>query len=311
MTIKAQALAYVMYQATDLHVMRQFMTDFGLFPATDAASDDMLYLRGTGPEPVIHITKKGDSNCFAGIGLRVAHAADLHELAALPGASAVEDNPLPGGGQRVRLKTPDGIEVAAIHGVRPVPALPRRRAHLFNSADDKPRVNASIRARPQITPVLALGHCVLRVSSCEQSTRWFEEMLGMKVSDYICTPDDHPLGAFMRFDHGEQRVDHHSLLINEAKDTGIHHCGFEVQDIDSIHTAHDYLEEKGYHLECGVGRHLLGSQIYDYWLDPFGNRVEHYTDGDMVDHNHQASRFTGSADRTTQWGMRVPHSFFE
>lgn len=311
MTIKAQALAYVMYQATDLNVMRQFMTDFGLFPATDIAAEDVLYLRGTGPEPVIHVTRKGDSNRFLGIGLKAACITDLHELASLLEASAVEDNPLPGGGKRVRLKTPDGIEIAVIHGATPAQPLPFRKAHLFNSADNKPRINASIHARPQITPVLTLGHCVLRVSHCEQSIRWFEEVLGMRVSDYICTPDDYPLGAFMRFDHGEQLVDHHSLLINEAKDIGIHHCGFEVQDIDSIHTAHDYLVEKDYQLECGVGRHLLGSQIYDYWLDPFGNRVEHYTDGDVVNHTHQASRFTGSAERTTQWGMRVPPSFFE
>ncbi|WP_140920507.1 VOC family protein [Limnobaculum xujianqingii] len=312
MTVKAQALAWIMYQATDLSLMQKFMTDFGLFPVTVANQrDDILYLRGSSKAPVIHATRKGDENRFLGLGVTVASEDDLHQLTDHPGASGVEHNPMPGGGLQVRLQTPDGIEICAIYGAEPAVLLPFRDPHLFNSAFDKPRVNASIRARPEIVPVLSLGHCVLRVSSCEQSTRWFEQTLGMIVSDYICTPDERPVGAFMRFDHGDVLVDHHSLLINEAKEIGVHHCGFEMQDIDSIHAAHDYLVSQGYQLECGVGRHLLGSQIYDYWMDPFGNRVEHYTDGDVVNHHHQPTRFCGSAEGTTQWGMKVPPSFFE
>jgi len=33
----------------------------------------------------------------------------------------------------------------------------------------------------------------------------------------------------------------------------------------------------------GVGRHLLGSQIFDYWRDPWGQKHEHYADGDLFD----------------------------
>ena len=28
---------------------------------------------------------------------------------------------------------------------------------------------------------------------------------------------------------------------------------------------------------------MLGSQIFDYWRDPWGHTVEHWTDGDLLD----------------------------
>lgn len=310
MTAKAISLAWVMFQVTSLDVMRQFMTDFGLTPVEYPDNPQLLLLRGSGDTPVIHISRLGSENLFLGLAINVSSLADLEALSHEPGASAVEPCPFPGGGQQVRLQTPDGINVTALWGVEPAPALPLRNTHLFNNASNKPRVNASVRARASVTPVMALGHCVLRVSSCEVSSQWFRRNFGMVVSDYISTSDQRPIGAFMRFDLGETLVDHHSLLINESGKVGLHHCGFEVQDLDSVYEAHEYLMEKGYELECGVGRHLLGSQIYDYWRDPFGNRVEHYTDGDMVNHHHKLTCFTGSGDETTQWGMKVPPSFF-
>ncbi len=33
----------------------------------------------------------------------------------------------------------------------------------------------------------------------------------------------------------------------------------------------------------GIGRHIQGSQLFDYWRDPDGFLVEHFADGDMFD----------------------------
>ncbi|WP_431236268.1 hypothetical protein ACQ856_29925 (plasmid) [Mycolicibacterium psychrotolerans] len=32
-----------------------------------------------------------------------------------------------------------------------------------------------------------------------------------------------------------------------------------------------------------MGRHVQGSQVFDYWADPDGLLVEHYADGDVFD----------------------------
>jgi hypothetical protein len=44
----------------------------------------------------------------------------------------------------------------------------------------------------------------------------------------------------------------------------------------------EHLRHEGYKHHFGVGRHHLGGQIFDYWYDPFGFQVEHWTDGDCL-----------------------------
>ena len=52
---------------------------------------------------------------------------------------------------------------------------------------------------------------------------------------------------------------------------GLNHLSFEVPDADAVFKDHEYLAglEKYEHM-WGIGRHILGSQIFDYWCDPWG-----------------------------------------
>ena len=45
----------------------------------------------------------------------------------------------------------------------------------------------------------------------------------------------------------------------------IHHSSFEVHDMDSQNIGHQWLEDHEWINAWGVGRHLFGSQIFDYW----------------------------------------------
>lgn len=309
---KAIDVAYVIYQVDDLDRMQQFLQDFGL--ATAQRTETQLCMRGAGPAPVIHVTRKGSGNRFVGGALRMASRADLDALAGLPGSSAVEPiTDLPGGGWRVRMATPDGTPVDAVWGQAAAAPLGLRDPNPFNAGTVKRRINASLRPRREPGLVLRLGHFVLRVSDHAQSKGWFHERFGLLDSDYLCVPGDESrvVGTFVRFDCGDQPVDHHAMLITQSQEAGVHHCSFEMQDIDAVFGAHDYLLERGYQLECGVGRHLVGSQIFDYWRDPFGFRVEHYTDGDVADRRYEPVRYAVAADETTQWGMQPPATFFD
>lgn len=308
---KALDVAYVVYQVTDLNRMESFLRDFGLSRAERRG--DVLYMRGTGPAPYIHVTRAGKDNRFLGGALKLRSREDLDALARFPGSSGVEPIDAPGGGLRVRTSTPDGVQIDAVCGIEDAPPLPLRPPNPFNAAVRKERRNESLRPKREPAPVLRLGHFVLRVSNHDQSVKWFQERFGLLAADHICVPGDEEsvIGTFLRCDRGAELVDHHSMLIVQANETGVHHCSFEVQDVDAIMGAHDYLAEHGYQLDCGVGRHLLGSQIFDYWRDPFGFRVEHYTDGDVVNNEHKPGKFAGTADQTTQWGMNPPREFFD
>ena len=58
----------------------------------------------------------------------------------------------------------------------------------------------------------------------------------------------------------------------------------------------------------GVGRHIMGSQVFDYWKDPFGNELEHWTDGDLFTAADPPQKQPMSALLAVQWGS--PHPMF-
>jgi len=303
-------IAKVIYEVPDLPLMEQTLRDFGLF--TVERSDRALYMRGTGTQHHIHETRLGPAARFVGAAIEVSSREDLDELAGFPGSSPVQANDEPGGGWVVRMTMPDGFEINAVWGrERPEP-LPLRAPNPFNTGEVKPRVNGSIRVRREPSPVIRLGHFVLHVSSHDESVAWLRERFGMLPSDHFAPPGEQGpiVGTFLRCNRGKELVDHHCMLILQADVVTVHHSSFEVQDLDAIMGAHDYLAAKNWRLDCGVGRHLLGSQVFDYWKDPFGFRIEHYTDGDVVDADHKPTVFNGTAGETTQWGMEPPPDFF-
>lgn len=89
----------------------------------------------------------------------------------------------------------------------------------------------------------------------------------------------------------------------------VHHASFEVDDVDSELKGHAFLKKKGWSLVLGVGRHLLGSQLFDYWFDTDSFVVEHYADGDMVNCNNPPTRIDAGPDSVAIWGPKVPLGF--
>lgn len=307
--------AQVTYEAPDLDVMERFLTDFGLHKV-EGSDENMLYMRGTGPQHHIHVTRKGATPRFVGASIEVATRADLEELAALEGSSEIRQSTEPGGGEEVVMVMPDGFEIRAIAGREYAAPLERRGPNQLNTIDDKPRVNGSVRTPVEPCDVIRLGHFVLHVSDHDAAVKWMLDRFDFLPADYFATPgtdgtDGDVYGTFIRLDHGAELVDHHFMLILQSDWIGVHHSSFEVTDLDAVMSAHDYLLAQGYTLDVGVGRHMLGSQIFDYWKDPFGFRIEHYTDGDTVNNEWVPSRFTGTATETTQWGAAPDLEFFQ
>jgi hypothetical protein len=58
-----------------------------------------------------------------------------------------------------------------------------------------------------------------------------------------------------------------------------------------------------------MGRHILGSQIFDYWQDPWRAKHEHYCDGDVFTADVPMGVHPVSAGAMAQWGQPMPASF--
>lgn len=298
--IKVQDIAYVRFGAPDLDAMEKFTTDFGL--VTTFRNDDVLYCRGTDPSPYVHVTERGEPG-FLGMAFEAASADDLTAVSKLEEASEVEKIDAPGGGMRVRLTDPDGNRVDVVHGRERCEPLEVRRPSPLNRGSDRQRFGTLQRLVAGPAQVKRIGHCVVRVADFQESQRWYTEHFGFLVSDevYIGDPNN-ILTAFLRCDRGDVHVDHHTLLCVGLGEPGFDHAAFEVEDMDSVMLGHDQLKKGGYDHHAGIGRHILGSQVFDYWKDPWGHVVEHFSDGDLLDSSAPAGKHDPVAALGTQWG---------
>ena len=178
-----------------------------------------------------------------------------------------------------------------------------------NSATQKNRHRKTIRLTPGPSHVQRLGHCVLNVSDFRASERWYKERFGFITSDEIEASAGVAMGAFMRCDRGDQPTDHHTLFLAQLpRKLGFMHAAFEVAGFDDLMLGHAYLESKQRTAAWGVGRHILGSQIFDYWKDPWGHELEHWTDGDLFTAGDGSGKATVSDLLAVQWGMQNPLS---
>lgn len=302
--LKVTDVSFVRFAAPDLDAMERFAMAFGLVKTE--RTDDTLYCRGTDPEPFVHVTELGEPG-FRGVAFDAASAQDLEAASQIQGASAVEPLNEPGGGQRVRLKDPDGFSVEIVHGRKAQPPLTVRRGSPINTGSNSVRFGTLQRLEAGPAQVKRLGHCVLRVSDFKTSSEWYQSNLGFLVSDevYVGEPGNN-LTAFMRCDRGETYVDHHSLLCIGLGDAGFDHAAFEVEDFDAVMLGHDHLKGQGYDHHTGIGRHILGSQVYDYWKDPWGHVMEHFTDGDLLNSDAETSSVEPPIAVGTQWGSFSP-----
>lgn len=300
--IRIEDIAHVRYAAPDLGTMRAFLDDFGM---TCFEQSGQLYAKGSDGRPFLHVTQPGEAK-FLALGLRAETVDDLEKLAAADGlAVAALDEP--GGGKVLRLTDPDGYGVEVVAGqvkgeAAPLPAdLPR------NTATAKPRFRSAIRLDPAPAHVKRIGHAVLKVRDFRASEKWYKDRFGFITSDEVEAAKGVPLGAFMRCDRGDKPADHHTLFLAQLPGPlGILHAAFEVANLDDLMLGHQHLKAAKRDQAWGVGRHIMGSQVFDYWRDPFGNELEHWTDGDLFTAADPPQKQTMSALLAVQWGSPHP-----
>lgn len=309
--MKIRDIRYVVYQVTDLEKTRAFVSDFGLTRVD--APGPTTYFRGVSSSPFIYAAEQAAVPRLKAIGIEVETAADLELATSIEGASAIHPLDRPGDGLCVDIMMPGGFKLELLHGVAHSPELPTRPPLAINEARRKTRINSPQRLPREPAHAIRLGHVVLAVTDAIATRDWLVKNLGMIVSDSLLVPGskDEYVGFFMRFDRGATPSDHHSLLITQGERNGVHHISFEMEDMDAVYMGHEWMKQQGYEHHWGVGRHVLGSQVFDYWWDPDGFRLEHYADGDLFDNTVEASTVEATNDQLWIWGPEVPETFFK
>ena len=305
--VKVHDLAWLEFEKPNLDRAEAFAHAFGF--STALRTPDALQLRGTDPGAPCVLIRQGRSR-FVGPAFRAADSADVLRLAEATGATATK-LPESVGGLSVELTDPTGLAVRVVSDTDDLAALPGQEPLELNFGHASPRANLTQRAPREPAKVQRLGHVVLQTTKYLESLNWYLQHLGLIVSDFLYYPGQRergPVMSFIRCDRGATPTDHHTLAMTLGPSRYVH-SAYQVADLDALAAGGEYLREHGYQHSWGIGRHIQGSQIFDYWRDPDGFMVEHYSDGDLFDNTLEPGWAPMAASGLAQWGPPATKDF--
>lgn len=306
--ISVRDIAYVRYQVPDLDAQAAFLEDFGM--RQQRRTDTALYMGSYAGGYPLHISQLGPRQAL-GIGLIAQELADLQRIAAEFGTQ-VRDNDELGAGSIVTLADPDGFRVDLLHGGEVVQAAPTRAALRLNNAQQRSRLGQTARVPAGPSHVMRLGHVVLKTVDFPTMMDFYQKVLGLRISDsYYAQAPENMVAAFLHCGLGERYTDHHTVaLINiGSQERDFDHSAFEVLDWDDLVRGNQHLAARERQHAWGIGRHIQGSQVFDYWRDPFGNKIEHWTDGDLVNDATPTTHEPLTPDAFAQWAPPLSPDF--
>ena len=306
--IKVRDIAWLEFEKPDLVRAKAFARAFGF--TTVLHTGDELHLRGTDAGSTCVIVRRGTQSRF--VAQRSPHRTRPTSIGS-PSATGKTTRPMPEaiGGVAVELTDPGGMPVRVVAGMHESAELPAQQPHTFNFGHGLRRTNATQRPPREPAKVQRLGHVVLQSTKYIQTLDWYLDHLGLIVSDFMYYPgqrDRGPTMSFIRCDRGSTPADHHTGVgVGPVEPL----CALRLSDsdLDAIAAGGEYLHELGYHRSWGIGRHIQGSQIFDYWRDPDGFLVEHFADGDMFDNTLEPGWAPFTASGLAQWGPPATKDF--
>lgn len=307
--IKVHDLAWLEFEKPDLAKAEAFAGAFGF--TTVRRSEHELHLRGTDPGAPCVLIRRGPRERFLGPAFLAADSADVLRLAEAAGRP-VAKLPESLGGVTVDLADPNGARVRVVSGMHELPALAPQVPHTFNFGHEVLRANRTQRPPREPARVQRLGHVVLQTTRYREALDWYLEHLGLIVSDFLFYPGQRergPVMSFIRCDRGATPTDHHTLAMVLGPADRYVHSAYQVADLDALAAGGEYLRERGYQHSWGIGRHIQGSQLFDYWRDPDGFMVEHFSDGDLFDNTLEPGWAPMTASGLAQWGPPATADF--
>ncbi|CDO37853.1 VOC family protein [Novosphingobium sp. KN65.2] len=137
------------------------------------------------------------------------------------------------------------------------------------------------RARPK-----RIHHCVWTFPDVQEALEYYRDRLGFRVTDV-----QKGFGVYIRADGA---YEHHNIFLADANarmpnfdgTLRFHHCNFELEDIDEVMVAKNFLDRNGWRNNgWGLGRHRLTSAAFLYTdtVGFLGGEMEYGADCDCVD----------------------------
>ena len=271
-------IRYVGYGVEDFAAERAFYAeDWGLVEV--AAEPGMAWFKTHGhDEHHVLRLRQAEVNHVEVMALAADSQGDveaLHAAVASAGCTIVHppcELDAPGGGYGFRFFSPDGLPFEISSGV----ARSTKRAM----------------ERWEGVPV-KISHIVLHSPDPQGAVRFFTEVLGFRVSDW--------LGDFMCFLRCNSA--HHRLAILPGPPC-LNHVAYDMLGVDDMMCGASRLSQRGTELRWGPGRHKAGNNAFSYFVTPNGFAVEYTAELEEVDFEaHQPTVHPPGPRVMDQWGI--------
>jgi catechol 2,3-dioxygenase-like lactoylglutathione lyase family enzyme len=277
---RVSEIRYVGYGVPDFDAENAFYRDvWGLDPVAEDDGIAWFKAAGSSEHHVVRL-RQSDAAHLDVIALAADSRADvdaLHDKVDAAGCRVVHPaRPLdtPGGGYGFRFFSPDGLPFEVSSDVAPGPVREIERWEGI--------------------PV-RISHIVLHSPDHQAAVRFFTEVLGFRVSDW--------LGDFMCFLRCNSA--HHRLAILPGPPC-LNHVAYDMTGVDGMMRGVGRIGKLGTEIRWGPGRHTAGDNTFSYFVTPNGLAVEYTAELEEVDFDQHQDKVHAPAPHVMdQWGSGV------
>lgn len=273
-------IRYVGYAVTDLPAETSFYDEvWGLDRVP--SEDGLVWFKTPGHDEHHVVRLRGaNENRIDVIALAAGSRGDVDALCENVRASGArivsEPHELstPGGGYGFRFFSPDGLQMEI-------------------SADVARGTGRDI-GRWEGLPV-KISHIVLHSPDHQALVRFFCDVLGFKVSDWLGD-----FMCFLRCNSAHHRI---ALLPGPAC---LNHVAYDMTDVDGMMAGINRLKQNKVDIRWGPGRHTAGDNTFSYFVTPSGFAVEYTSELEEVDFETREPTVYAPAPKIMdQWGIGV------
>lgn len=275
---RVSEIRHVGYAVADLQTEAEFYRNvWGLRDVGE--KDGMLHFAAEGHDELYVVRlRQADTQSIDIITLAADSSADvdaLHAKVVSYGCQIVfapRDLDTLGGGYGFRFFSKDGLPFEISCGVA---SGPSRELSRWEGIPQK------------------ISHIVLHSPDHQEMVRFFVDVLGFKVSDW--------LGDFMCFLRCNQW--HHRIALLPGPPC-LNHVAYDMLSVDDMMRGIHRLKQKGTDIRWGPGRHTAGNNTFSYFTTPAGFAVEYTADLEEVDDaTWEATVHTPAPLVMDQWGI--------
>ncbi len=270
---------YLGIGVSDMERWRKFATEEVLgFEEMETGPDGTVYLRIDEYHHRFALHPTGENDTVH-IGWEVPSAAELDEMEArlkAHGVAVQRGTPEERANRKVvdliKFADPSGIPLEIFHGA----------LQLWEQPFKPSRPITGFKTKTEDGTPMGLGHMVLFCKSLDATTRFWKDVLGFRLSDFIDLSYAMPGLGMATFFHCNPR--HHSVAFVEMDvPRHLQHFMVELLSLDDVgHTYYKCLAEN-VPLSMSLGKHTNDHMVSFYMVSPSGFDIEYGTGGRLID----------------------------